>query len=150
MAQLVEHHLAKVRVASSNLVVRSSFDGSRLFTLGDRHLRRVDYSVDNSQECHSKLIATNSSHVRPVSPMNMGRGCFVGDPNDSIEGVHLAIVGDVSEDTIVDKIIDVRTFREDTEGIIVQQMTRRSDRAFTRNLGPASSRLGVRPTGCDR
>jgi hypothetical protein len=29
-------------------------------------------------------------------------------------------------------------------------MTRRSDRAFTRNLGPASSRLGVRPTGCDR
>lgn len=82
--------------------------------------------------------------------MNMGRGCFVGDPNDSIEGVHLAIVGDVSEHTIVDKIIDVRTFREDTEGIIVQQMTRRSDRAFTGNLEPASSQLGVRPTGCDR
>ena len=150
MAQLVEHHLAKVRVASSNLVVRSSFDGLRLFTLGDRHLRRVDYSVDNSQECHTELIATNSSHVRPVGPMDAGTDRFVGDPNDSIEGVHLAIFGDVSEDTIVDKIIDVRTFREDTEGIVVQQMTRRSDRAFTKNLEPASSQLGVRPTGCDR
>ncbi len=82
--------------------------------------------------------------------MDAGTYRFVGDPNDSIEGVHLAIFGDVSEDTIVDKIIDVRTFREDTEGIIVQQMTRRSDRAFTRNLEPASSQLGVRPTGCDR
>ena len=37
VAQLVEHHLAKVRVAGSNLVIRSEYERPRVKLWGVRH-----------------------------------------------------------------------------------------------------------------
>lgn len=53
VAQLVEHHLAKVRVASSNLVVRSEW--------GFRPLRLVEWPRGEATAC--KAVYTGSNPV---------------------------------------------------------------------------------------
>ena len=113
MAQLVEHHLAKVRVASSNLVVRSNwFSLFQCYTVWcsiSRQPRRplhsgvLDDPFDDPQQCSAELLGTYPDDIGAMSPMQGVIRGLMGEANDPEQGVHLSIVGDFGEVDVVDQ-----------------------------------------------
>lgn len=68
-----------------------------------------------------------------MGPMKAFVGCFMGHPNDSVQGVDLAVVGYIGEDCVVDKVMNTCAFWEQAKTIIVQQETAIPKTDITKN-----------------
>lgn len=74
--------------------------------------RVLDDAIADTQIRHSDSDAVFERDIDKVGPILMVSDDFMSEAHDAIGGVHLAIFRDVSEHWVINKVNDVRCFRE--------------------------------------